>query len=130
MIGVNQDYWKRETEELADKGFRILAFAYSIIDEPEDDFFHHLNFLGCGAFLDPPREEIYEEILQAIALSKLTALTKPNGRVRGISAGDSFRRFVTKIVARQFQDTLRDRVAPLNFGLCHRGGTDSLIHLI
>lgn len=70
------------------------------------------------------------EIVRALALSKLTVLLKPNGRVRGIAAGDAFRRLVTRGVARQKQDVLRNLVAPVNFGLCHRAGTDALVHLV
>jgi len=74
--------------------------------------------------------DVPREIVEALALSKLTALLKPNGRVRGIASGDVFRRLVTKTLARQKQETFRDAVAPANFGLCHRGGTDSLVHLV
>ena len=76
------------------------------------------------------RAQVPTEILQALALSKLTALLKPNDRVRGISANDTFRRFDSKILAKQFRDKFRERVAPLNFELCHRGRTDSLVHLV
>ena len=74
--------------------------------------------------------EVPEEIVVALALSKLTALLKPNGRVRGIAAGDVFRRLVSKTLARQSQEVFRRLVAPSNFGLCDRGGTDTLVHLV
>ena len=65
-----------------------------------------------------------------MAMSQVTALQKPNGRVRGICAGDSFRRLVAKCLARQHQGALRRAVAPANFGLADRSGCDGLIHLI
>ena len=74
--------------------------------------------------------EVPHEIAEALVISKLTALLKPNGRVRGIAAGDVFRRLVSKTIARQKQDVFRDKVAPANFGLCNRGGTDALVHLV
>ena len=37
---------------------------------------------------------------------------------------------VSKAVAKQQQDVFRDAVAPANFGLCNRGGTDSLVHSV
>ena len=74
--------------------------------------------------------EVPRPIVQAFALSKLTALVKPNGRVRGVSAGDAFRRLVSKTLARQKQDLLRALVSPENFGLSDRSGTDSLVHLV
>ena len=59
----------------------------------------------------------------------MTALLKPNGRIRGISAADVFRRLalVSKTIARQEQETLREAVAPFKFGLCD---TDALVHLL
>eukprot|EP00973_Karenia_brevis_P048052 6668348-Karenia_brevis.AAC.1 len=63
-------------------------------------------------------------------ISSLTALLKPNRRVRGIAAGDSFRRLVSKTLAKQFQQVLRAAVAPYNFGLCDRSGTDSAVHFL
>ena len=63
-------------------------------------------------------------------VSALTALVKPNNRIRGIAAGDSFRRLVTKAVARQYQEELRSAVFPHNVGLSDRSGTDAAIHLL
>ena len=62
QLEVNNHFWVKQANLLAAKGLRVLAFAYSIIDDPLDDFFHHLNFLGCTAFLDPPRKEIFDAI--------------------------------------------------------------------
>ena len=76
------------------------------------------------------RAQIPNIVARAMAVSSLTALTKPNNRVRGISSGDTFRRLVSKSLARQFQDVLRASVAPFNFGLSDRSGTDSAIHLL
>ena len=63
-------------------------------------------------------------------ISKLTALLKPNGRVRGISAGEVLRRLTSKTLARQKQEELRNAVAPANFGLSNRSGTDALVHFL
>ncbi len=60
--GVAKKQWMKKSNELAAKGFRILAFGYSVIDTPTEDFFHHLNFIGCAAFLDPPRSDVFEAI--------------------------------------------------------------------
>ena len=40
-------------------------------------------------------------VLQALALSRLTALSKPGGGVRGIATGDTLRRLVSRALARQ-----------------------------
>ena len=76
------------------------------------------------------RGRVPEPVVAAMAMSQLTALRKPNGRVRGICAGDTFRRLVAKCLARQKQQALRQAVAPANFGLADRSGTDGLIHLV
>ena len=61
------------------------------------------------------RAEVPDEIVRALALSKLTAMLKPNGAIRGIAAGDAFRRLVTKTIARQKQDIFRHLAAPTKF---------------
>jgi hypothetical protein len=76
------------------------------------------------------RAQVPESIIAAMKISKLTALLKPNGRVRGISAAEVFRRLTSKTVARQEQSILRDAVSPLNFGLSDRSGTDALAHFL
>eukprot|EP00973_Karenia_brevis_P022200 3055849-Karenia_brevis.AAC.1 len=64
-----------------------------------------------------------------MGLSQITALLKDNGRIRGIAAGDTFRRLVSKTLARQFQADFRQAAMPANFGLADRSGTDGLIHM-
>ena len=59
---VDKDVWLKRADELAKKGLRILGFAYSEIDQPEDEFFHNLTFIGFIGFIDPPREDIEEAI--------------------------------------------------------------------
>jgi len=76
------------------------------------------------------RAEVPNTIVEALRVSSLTALLKPNRRIRGISSADTFRRLVTKCLARQKQDRLRECVWPDNFGLCDRSGTDLVAHLI
>eukprot|EP00959_Pyramimonas_sp_CCMP1952_P214261 4483297-Pyramimonas_sp.AAC.1 len=49
-------------------------------------------------------------IRDLLHVSTLTALNKPNNKVRGIAAGDSFRRLVAKCLARQCQQEFRDVV--------------------
>jgi len=55
---TEKDEWVKQANELAQQGLRVLGFAYSEIDEAEDDFFHNLNFIGFIGFLDPPRPEV------------------------------------------------------------------------
>lgn len=50
--------WIDRANHLAAGGLRVLGLAYAHIAEPEDKFFHNLIFLGCIAFVDPPRTEV------------------------------------------------------------------------
>lgn len=54
--------WIEKSNQLASKGLRTLAFAYSEINEPEEAFFHNLIFIGFIGFLDPPRQEVKKAI--------------------------------------------------------------------
>ena len=63
-------------------------------------------------------------IVRTTALCKMTALRKANGGVRGIAAGDVFRRLVTRAIAQQFADILNEETAPYQFALSTRAGTD------
>ena len=76
------------------------------------------------------RAEIPTIVRDAMVFSSLTAILKPNFRVRGISAGDTFRRLVAKTLARQYHDALITTIWSFNFGLHDRSGTDTAIHLI
>lgn len=55
---ANRQVWIDQANQLAAKGLRLLAFAYSEIAEPKDDFSHHLILIGCIGFIDPPRLEV------------------------------------------------------------------------
>ena len=47
-----------EADKLAAKGLRILAFAYSELQNEEENFFHNVTFIGFIGFLDPPRASV------------------------------------------------------------------------
>ena len=42
------------------------------------------------------------EVCKALAMARITALRKPGGGVRGIATGDTFRRLVSKTLAREW----------------------------
>ena len=49
-------------------------------------------------------------VRDALRASPLTALAKSNNKVKGISAGDTFRRLVAKTLARQYHQNLQNAV--------------------
>ena len=77
------------------------------------------------AHADVPRE-----IVEALALGSLTALLKENGRVRGIVAGDTFRRGVARTLAQQSADAFEAACAPFQYALSTRAGTDCVARIV
>lgn len=59
---TNHEFWLKKADDLAKKGLRILAFAYSEIDHPKANFFNNLTFIGFIGFIDPPRYDIENSI--------------------------------------------------------------------
>ena len=96
----------------------------------EDDSFRSYRRGEINQMSVTRHENLLASGERTMSLSQLTALKKPNGRVCGICAGDTFRRLVAKCLARQHQRQLQAAVAPANFGLADRSGTDGLVHLI
>ena len=76
------------------------------------------------------RAEIPEPIRKALALARMTALDKGASKVRGIAAGDTFRRVVAKTLAQQFASEFDEACAPYQFALSTRAGTDCVGHAL
>ena len=76
------------------------------------------------------RADVPASVAHALSLGKLTALQKPNGRVRGIVAGDAFKRLVGKTLARQHGKAFEAACAPYQYALSTRAGTDCAGHLL
>ena len=95
---------------------------------------HFASHVAFNALYDVPQllatAQVPECIVEVMRVSSMTALLKPNGRIRGIAAADSFRRLVAKTLARQKQDELRNAVWPYNFGLSNTSGTDTAVHFL
>ena len=69
-----------------------------------------------------------ESARKAFTSATVTALQKPNGGVRGIATGTSFRRLVARTLARQFRKAVAATCAPFQFALSTRAGTDCVGH--
>ena len=72
--------------------------------------------------LDDP--QLFFSRSKAFMSATMTALQKPDGGVRGIATGTSFRRLVAKTLARQFGKAVEATCAPFQFALLTRAGTD------
>ena len=72
------------------------------------------------------RAHVPQEIQQALAMARMTALRKPDGGVRGIATGDAFRRLVARTLAKQWADVFDNAMRPYQFAFQARAGTDAL----
>ena len=59
------------------------------------------------------RAHVPQEIQQALAMARMTALRKPDGGVRGIATGDAFRRLVARTLAKQWADVFDNAAVPV-----------------
>jgi Ca2+-transporting ATPase len=55
--------WEERTDEMAGKGFRVLALAEKIADTVEEEPYAGLTLIGIAGFYDPPRKEIKPAIV-------------------------------------------------------------------
>ena len=74
--------------------------------------------------------DVPPEIVRAMRVSSITALSKDNGRVRGIVAGSVIRRLTCKAVAQQFSAKLLQATESWQYALSTRAGTDALAHAV
>ena len=70
------------------------------------------------------------EIARAIGLGRMVALTKPNGRVRGIVVGDVLRRLVSRCLAQKYVQPIHTACQPHQFALATRSGTEAVVHAL
>jgi magnesium-transporting ATPase (P-type) len=66
---LNIDYWNKQTDVIAARGQRVLAFAIRSVSPEhtvleQDDIPGSLIFLGLAGFIDPPRLEAIEAIME------------------------------------------------------------------
>ena len=80
--------------------------------------------LLTGAVKRLARADVAHEVAEALAMSRLTALPKPHGGVRGIATGDVFRCLVSRVLARVYADVFDAATRPYQFALQTRAGTD------
>ena len=88
-----------------------------------------MNALGFAATMYA-QAGVPEEVAQALALARLTALKKEGGGVRGIATGDVFWRLVSRALAQQAAEKFNAATQPYQYALQTRAGTDCLAALL
>ena len=73
--------------------------------------------------------QVPDSILQALRLGRMTALSKPDGRVRGIVVGDIFRRLVARTIAKQVAEKVEAATAPFQHTLSTKAGCEFVAHI-
>ena len=70
------------------------------------------------------KAQVPDIAIQMIRLGRLTALSKPDGGVRGIVAGDVIRRLVARTMAQQLQKAVEVATAPFQYALSTKAGCE------
>ena len=76
------------------------------------------------------RGDVPPLIIDVIRASKLTALRKNNGGVRGIVAGEVIRKLVARTVAQQLGPAVEAATSPFQFALSTKPGCECVAHCI
>ena len=71
-----------------------------------------------------------EDIMESLSTARLTALSKPNGGVRGIATGEVLRRLTSRVLARQYAEIFDTATRPFQYALRTRAGTDCLAAIL
>ena len=74
--------------------------------------------------------KVPQTVVDMVRSGRLTALTKPDGGVRGIVAGDVIRRLVARTMAQQMAQIVERATAPHQYALSTRGGCECVAHVL
>ena len=76
------------------------------------------------------RAEVPAEVMRLVRGGRLTALSKPDGGVRGIVAGDVIRRLVARTMSQQLAKAAEAATAPHQYVLSTRAGCECVAHAL
>ncbi|MEQ7179506.1 HAD-IC family P-type ATPase [Enterococcus thailandicus] len=86
--------WEKQSTQLAEKGQRVLGFAYKTFTEPTElthELLTNLNFVGLSGIIDPPKESAIQAVKEAqqagISVKMITGDHKETAKAIGIQIG-------------------------------------------
>ena len=71
-----------------------------------------------------------EAVINIIRMGRLTALSKPDGGVRGIVAGDVVRRLVARTMSQQLSPAVERATSPCQYAMTTRAGCECVAHVL
>ena len=70
------------------------------------------------------------QVPDSVLDGRIKALSKPDGRVRGIVLGDIFRRLVARTIAKQMAEKVEAATAPFQYALSTKTGCEYVAHIL
>ena len=71
-----------------------------------------------------------QEVVEIGRMGRLTALKKPNGKIRGIVSGEGVRRLVSRTIAQQVSKAVEAGTAPFQCALFTKAGSECVAHAL
>jgi hypothetical protein len=93
----------------------------------EDEAFSSLLAHAASMLAKGSIPRVARDVLR---LGRLTALSKPGGRVRGITTGEVMRRLVAKTLAQTYAKVIDQACSPFQYALSTRAGTECIVHTL
>ena len=87
----------------------------------------HLFFRICERLA---RAEVPDAVVNIIRMGRLTVLSKPDGGVRGIVAGDVVRRLVARTMSQQLSPAVERATSPFQYAMTTRAGCECVAHAL
>ena len=76
------------------------------------------------------RAQVPDGVVDFVRLGRLTALTKPDGGVRGIVAGDVVQRLVARTMSRQLGQAVQRATSPCQCAMTTKAGCECIAHAL
>ena len=126
---IGQNSFSGELEECTARvisGSRGCTYEHwkVLLDETDTA---ELMFAACSRLA---QAKVPDQVATALMGARLVAVAKPDGGVRGIATGCTFRRLVARTLAKQFVKVFEAECSPFQYALSTRAGTDCVGHML